>query len=173
MTFPRITALIKSIANGRTVLMVEHNLRVVEEISDHITVLSRGSILADGDYASVSRNAQGDRGISRRRGGTTMTHNAPVLSVRDLHGWYGESHVLQGINFDVNEGEIATLLGPQWRRQDHHATRHHGVCSNAAPATFCSTGAQHWQAGARGCCGVRPSLYCPEERGIFSRLTSG
>jgi branched-chain amino acid transport system ATP-binding protein len=55
---PRITALIKSAAKGRTVLMVEHNLRVVKEISDHITVLNRGSVLTDGDYATVSHNAQ-------------------------------------------------------------------------------------------------------------------
>ena len=55
---PRITALIKSVAQGRTVLMVEHNLGVVEAISDRITVLSRGAVLADGDYATVSRNPQ-------------------------------------------------------------------------------------------------------------------
>ncbi len=55
---PRITALIKSIARGRTILMVEHNLHVVEEISDHITVLNRGCVLTDGDYATVSRDAR-------------------------------------------------------------------------------------------------------------------
>ena len=36
---------------------------------------------------------------------------APMLAVRDLHGWYGESHVLHGIAFDVREGEVVTLLG--------------------------------------------------------------
>ena len=34
-----------------------------------------------------------------------------VLKVRDLHAWYGESHVLHGIDFDVREGEVVTLLG--------------------------------------------------------------
>jgi branched-chain amino acid transport system ATP-binding protein len=52
----RISALIKTVAADRTVLMVEHNLGVVEHLSDTITVLSRGEILAEGDYASVSRN---------------------------------------------------------------------------------------------------------------------
>ena len=33
------------------------------------------------------------------------------LAVRDLHGWYGESHVLHGMSFDVNAGEVVTLLG--------------------------------------------------------------
>src|SRR5881394_3754040 len=52
----RITALIKRVAANRTVLMVEHNLSVVSTLSDHITVLARGEILAQGDYAAVSRN---------------------------------------------------------------------------------------------------------------------
>jgi branched-chain amino acid transport system ATP-binding protein len=52
----RITALIKRVAADRTVLMVEHNLSVVSTLSDHITVLARGEILAQGDYAAVSKN---------------------------------------------------------------------------------------------------------------------
>ena len=52
----RIAALIKKVAANRTVLMVEHNLSVVSTLSDHITVLARGEILAQGDYAAVSRN---------------------------------------------------------------------------------------------------------------------
>ncbi len=35
----------------------------------------------------------------------------PMLQVRDLHAWYGESHILHGIDFDVAEGEVVTLLG--------------------------------------------------------------
>ncbi len=52
----RVAALIKKVAANRTVLMVEHNLSVVEHLSDTITVLSRGEVIAEGDYASVSRN---------------------------------------------------------------------------------------------------------------------
>ena len=52
----RISALIKHAAQNRTVLMVEHNLSVVSKLSDHITVLARGEILAQGDYATVSKN---------------------------------------------------------------------------------------------------------------------
>jgi len=53
----RISALIRQAAVNRTVLMVEHNLSVVANLSDTITVLARGEILAEGDYAGVSRNA--------------------------------------------------------------------------------------------------------------------
>lgn len=52
----RIVALVKRVAAGRTVLLVEHNLKVVSGLCDTITVLARGSVLAEGDYATVSRN---------------------------------------------------------------------------------------------------------------------
>ena len=52
----RVTALIRRVAQGRTVLMVEHNMRVVSSIADRITVLARGAVLAEGDYAEVSRH---------------------------------------------------------------------------------------------------------------------
>ena len=54
----RITALVKRVSANRTVLMVEHNLSVVSTLSDTITVLQRGEILAEGDYAAVSKNPQ-------------------------------------------------------------------------------------------------------------------
>ena len=52
----RIAALIRTVAANRTVLMVEHNLSVVSTLSDHITVLARGEVLAEGDYAHVSNH---------------------------------------------------------------------------------------------------------------------
>jgi branched-chain amino acid transport system ATP-binding protein len=52
----RISALIRRVAANRTVLMVEHNLSVVANLSHSITVLARGEILAEGDYAAVSKN---------------------------------------------------------------------------------------------------------------------
>ncbi len=54
----RIAALIKSVAADRTVLMVEHNLSVVSNLCNRITVLTRGRVLAEGDYQTVSNNAE-------------------------------------------------------------------------------------------------------------------
>jgi branched-chain amino acid transport system ATP-binding protein len=54
----RAAALIKRVSANRTVLMVEHNLQVVANLSDTITVLTRGRVLAEGDYASVSKNPE-------------------------------------------------------------------------------------------------------------------
>ena len=52
----RVMQLIKKVSANRTILMVEHNMKVVSGISDAITVLARGSVLAEGDYATVAAN---------------------------------------------------------------------------------------------------------------------
>lgn len=54
----RVTQLIKKVSAGRTILMVEHNMNVVAGICDRISVLQRGSVLAEGSYAEVSRNPE-------------------------------------------------------------------------------------------------------------------
>jgi branched-chain amino acid transport system ATP-binding protein len=54
----RISQLIRNAARNRTVLMVEHNMNVVSDLSDTITVLQRGEVLAEGPYAVVAKNPQ-------------------------------------------------------------------------------------------------------------------
>jgi branched-chain amino acid transport system ATP-binding protein len=54
----RVTDLIKKVAANRTILMVEHNMNVVAKIADVITVLQRGQVIAEGPYATVSKNPQ-------------------------------------------------------------------------------------------------------------------
>ena len=54
----RVTELIKKVSVGRTILMVEHNMSVISGISDRISVLQRGALLAEGSYAEVSSNPQ-------------------------------------------------------------------------------------------------------------------
>ena len=52
----RVVALIQRVAEGRTVLMVEHNLSVVQDLADRVTVLARGQVLAEGSYDEVSKD---------------------------------------------------------------------------------------------------------------------
>ena len=73
--------LIRRAAKGRTVLMVEHNLSVVADLCDRITVLARGEVLAEGDYAEVSRNP---RVVEAYLGQGTHTHAA--VSTEAGHG---------------------------------------------------------------------------------------
>jgi branched-chain amino acid transport system ATP-binding protein len=54
----RVTALIRKVSANRTILMVEHNMGVVADLSDRITVLARGTVLAEGPYSEVSNNPQ-------------------------------------------------------------------------------------------------------------------
>jgi len=54
----RISALIRKVSADRTILMVEHNLSVVADLSHTITVLTRGRILTEGDYAAVSKDPE-------------------------------------------------------------------------------------------------------------------
>jgi branched-chain amino acid transport system ATP-binding protein len=52
----RVVDLIRKVSANRTVLMVEHNMNVIADLSDTITVLARGSVLAEGPYAQVSKD---------------------------------------------------------------------------------------------------------------------
>jgi branched-chain amino acid transport system ATP-binding protein len=52
----RVVSLIRRVSEGRTVLMVEHNLSVVQDLAHTVTVLARGAVLAEGSYDEVSRN---------------------------------------------------------------------------------------------------------------------
>ena len=102
----RIVELVKRVRDGRTILMVEHNLSVVEGLCDTITVLTRGRVLTEGDYATVRRTRTSSPPIWGRR-----MLECPMLEVRSLNAWYGESHILHGMEFEVREGEVVTLLG--------------------------------------------------------------
>jgi branched-chain amino acid transport system ATP-binding protein len=54
----QVTELIRRVAQGRTVLMVEHNMSVISKICDRVTVMQRGQVLAEGSYDEVSRNPE-------------------------------------------------------------------------------------------------------------------
>ncbi len=49
-----------------------------------------------------------------------------MLSVQDIHTYYGDSYILQGVSLELNPGQVVALLGPQWRRQDDVGPFHHG-----------------------------------------------
>jgi branched-chain amino acid transport system ATP-binding protein len=72
----RIRDLIKKLSAGRTVLIVEHNMSVVASIADRITVLQRGSVLAEGNYAEVSSNPA----VMEAYMGSAQTHLAGAHS---------------------------------------------------------------------------------------------
>lgn len=114
-------------------LMVEHNLSVVSTLSDTITVFGTRQGSGRRLRHGVERSARAPKPISEPvMPEATLEKDrpqpgiaAPLLSIRDLNAWYGESHVLHGMNLDVYPGEVVTLLGRNGR-QVHHDQVDHG-----------------------------------------------
>jgi branched-chain amino acid transport system ATP-binding protein len=93
-----------------------------------------------------------------------------MLRIEDLHAWYGESHVLHGVNLGVNEGEVVSLLG-----------RNGAGRTTTMRAIMGLTGARKGSIRIRGEETVKMPPhriarmgvgYCPEERGIFASLSA-
>jgi branched-chain amino acid transport system ATP-binding protein len=92
-----------------------------------------------------------------------------LLSVRDLHGWYGESHVLHGIAFDVRAGEVVTLLGRNGAGKTTTLKAIMGILPKRKGSVVFD-GRQTIGLPSRTI--ARAGIaFCPEERGIFSSLS--
>jgi branched-chain amino acid transport system ATP-binding protein len=90
------------------------------------------------------------------------------LAVRDVHAWYGESHVLHGMNFEVNAGEVVTLLGRNGAGKTTTMRAVMGLLANRKGSIMLE---------GRELIGLKSNriarqgiAYCPEERGIFASL---
>lgn len=100
---------------------------------------------------------------------TTSPLDQPLLQVRDLQGWYGESHVLHGINFDVMEGEVVTLLGRNGAGKSTTLKAIMGVLGRrSGSVTFGGREIGNLPARKVARAGI---AWCPEERGIFASLS--
>ena len=90
------------------------------------------------------------------------------LAVRDVHGWYGESHVLHGMTFDVNPGEVVTLLGRNGAGKTTTMRAIMGMLSQRKGSiTYEGRELIRLKSNRIARQGI---AYCPEERGIFSSL---
>jgi branched-chain amino acid transport system ATP-binding protein len=97
-----------------------------------------------------------------------MPESTPLLSVRGLQAWYGESHILHGVDFDVRAGEVVTLLG---RNGAGKTTTLKSIMGIVARRRGAVTFAGHELIARPSNRIARLGLaFCPEERGIFSSL---
>jgi branched-chain amino acid transport system ATP-binding protein len=170
----RVMQLIKKVSANRTILMVEHNMKVVAGISDTLTVLARGAVLAEGPYAEVAANPL----VIEAYMGTEVTELASpagtderheYLRVSDLHAFYGESHVLHGMDFTVRRGECISLLGRNGAGRTTTLRAILGLTGRRTGSIMLNGREVIGMATHRiAQLGVG---YCPEERGIYSSLS--
>ena len=98
-----------------------------------------------------------------------MSKSDVLLKVSNLQGWYGESHVLHGIDFEVREGEVVTLLGRNGAGKTSTLLAVMGLLGKrTGSVTFRGTELIQMQPRHIARLGI---ALCPEERGIFSSLT--
>jgi branched-chain amino acid transport system ATP-binding protein len=95
--------------------------------------------------------------------------NAPALEIKNLNAWYGESHVLHGINLSVNKGEVVCLLGRNGAGRTTTLRAILGLVTNRTGSIKVN---EHDVMGMPTHQVARLGIgYCPEERGIFTSLT--
>src|ERR1700735_1403088 len=92
----------------------------------------------------------------------------PILSVQNLEAWYGESHILHGINFQVNPGEVVTLLGRNGARKTSTLKSVMGIIGKRTGSVRFD-GKEIIRAASDKIARLGIA-FCPEERGIFASL---
>ena len=98
----------------------------------------------------------------------TAAGRAPVLAVENLEAWYGESHILHGVNFNVNAGEVVTLLGRNGAGKTTTLKSVMGIIAKRS-GTIQFNGKEISRASSDSI--ARQGVaFCPEERGIFASL---
>ena len=98
-----------------------------------------------------------------------LDRTAPLLQVKDLQAWYGESHILHGVSFDVREGEVVTLLGRNGAGKTTTMKSIMGIVGQRSGSILFENrdliGMSSNQIARTGI------AFCPEERGIFASLS--
>jgi branched-chain amino acid transport system ATP-binding protein len=98
----------------------------------------------------------------------TAATGGNILQVRNLEAWYGESHILHGINFDVNAGEVVTLLGRNGAGKTTTLKSIMGIIGKRTGSVkFNNQDIIRTTSDKIARMGI---AFCPEERGIFSSL---
>ncbi|MCW5622139.1 MAG: ATP-binding cassette domain-containing protein, partial [Burkholderiales bacterium] len=114
----RVTGLIRDLTQHMAVLLVEHDIDRVFAIADTITVMNEGKVLVEGDAQTVRAHPEVQRVYigsgqvhAHAREARTQIAGDPILTVSAIDTFYGKSHILHGVSFEVRTGEVVALLG--------------------------------------------------------------
>ncbi len=172
----RVGRLIKSISTEIPVLLVEHDIDRVFALADSVTVMNDGAVLVDGSVADARDSPRvqevyigsGTHDLAERAG-ASAAGTETLLAVAGVNTFYGKSHILRDVAFEVRDHEIVALLG---RNGAGKSTLLKSIVGIAPPAT-----------GSIRLAGVelarRPSAqaaragvaYVPQGRGLFAGMS--
>jgi ABC-type branched-subunit amino acid transport system ATPase component len=122
----RMAELIGRLGERLAVLLIEHRMSIVQRVSQQVSVLSSGALLAQGPPEAVASDPRvqdaylgGSAGTGRaappRRSSTLRSRAAAApaedLVLRDVHTYYGSSHVLRGVSLTARQGQVSGILG--------------------------------------------------------------
>ena len=114
----RVTALIRGLTRHMGVLLVEHDIDRVFAIADKVTVMNEGKVLVEGDPQTVRTDAEvqrvyigGGHHVLARDRRTQAYGGAPLLTLEGVNTYYGKSHILHDVSFQVRGSEVVVLLG--------------------------------------------------------------
>jgi branched-chain amino acid transport system ATP-binding protein len=118
-----VASAIGNLSRDTTVFLIEHDMDVAFRIAESITVLHQGKVLLSGPPGEVQNNltvreiylgkeSASSIGYAKADATRVVSTKSPeILSVRDIHVYYGDSYVLQGISLRVVEGQVAVIVG--------------------------------------------------------------
>ena len=119
---------------GYSIILIEHKMDIVLQVSDAITVLYFGRKLAEGTPEEIQQNEEVqkaylggmEKGFSLSQEKTARSKKKEILRLDKVNTYYGESHILQDVSWKVGRGNRFPVR-PKRGRQDHHPTLHLGL----------------------------------------------
>jgi len=116
----RIALVIRQLSRSHAVLLIEHDIDRVLALSDRITVLHQGNVIAEGEPAVIANDSKvleaylgrhGTRRMQPALPGGTPVERQPLLTLNGVDAGYHASRILHDVNLEVREGEVVALLG--------------------------------------------------------------
>jgi ABC-type branched-subunit amino acid transport system ATPase component/ABC-type branched-subunit amino acid transport system permease subunit len=172
----RVGGLVKHLSTQLPILLVEHDIDRVFQLANHITVMNEGGVLLDGSVADARESHRVQEvyigtGVAAvaRRGSAAEAGRKPLLTLSDVHTFYGKSHIIDGVSLSVGEKEIVALLG---RNGAGKSTLLKTVTGIVAPQSGTIALGDHVLSGRTSADIARLGVgYVPQGRGLFAGLT--